>query len=190
MFNELVLKTRSYRGFTPRKVTHEELLEMIDCARLCASSMNGQPYKFKLITAEADVNYGLSICKFAGSLKELNLPFEGTAPTAFIVICFDATINNAYDFFKYDAGIYAQTIMLKATEMGLGGCILTSFNAPSLKEYFNLNESITPAILLAFGEPNETIHIVDVEDGGSVKYYRDENNVHYVPKRQTSQLIL
>lgn len=39
MLKDLVLKNRSYRGFNPnRPVTCEELTDMVDCARLTAST--------------------------------------------------------------------------------------------------------------------------------------------------------
>ena len=51
MLKELVLKNRSYRGYhEARKVTKEELLEMIDLARQTPSAGNLQPLKYYIST--------------------------------------------------------------------------------------------------------------------------------------------
>lgn len=44
--------------------------------------------------------------------------------------------------------------------------------------------------MLALGKPAEDVRIVDMPADGSVKYYRDEAGVHYVPKRNRGELVL
>ena len=41
-----------------------------------------------------------------------------------------------------------------------------------------------------FGKPAEKIVIKEIEEGEDIAYYRDENDVHYVPKRKLSDIIL
>ena len=53
---ELITKNRSYRGYNEaRKVSREELLDMVDCARLSASSQNIQPMKYYLANEKEEV---------------------------------------------------------------------------------------------------------------------------------------
>lgn len=37
---------------------------------------------------------------------------------------------------------------------------------------------------------NEKVVLTEIEDGESTKYYRDENDVHYVPKRKLKDIII
>ena len=45
-------------------------------------------------------------------------------------------------------------------------------------------------LVLALGKPKEEVKVVPVGDSGDVKYYRDENQVHYVPKRGLEEILL
>lgn len=190
-FDELVIKNRSYRGFDETyKVTRDDLVKMISCARMTASTMNMQALKYCLCTEHELVNEITAGVKFAGALSELKLPGEGKKPTAFIVICQDTNINENTNLFRIDVGITAQTILLKAAEMGLGGCMMSTFQEAKLRETLNLPEKIVPMLVVAIGKPAEDIIIVDAEEGGSIKYYRNEKGTHFVPKRNVEELIL
>lgn len=190
-FDELVIKNRSYRGFDESyKVTRDELVKMISCARMTASTMNMQALKYCLCTEPELVNEIIGGVKFAAALSELKLPGEGKKPTAFIVICQDTNINENTNLFRIDVGIVAQTILLKAAEMGLGGCMMSTFQEAKLRENLSLPENIVPMLVVAIGKPEEEIVIVDAEEGGSIKYYRNEKGTHFVPKRNVEELIL
>lgn len=43
---------------------------------------------------------------------------------------------------------------------------------------------------MAIGKPAEEIHIVEIPESGKTAYYRDENDVHYVPKRKLDDVLL
>ena len=86
-----------------------------------------------------------------------------------------------------DVGIAAQSMLLKAVEMGLGGICIGAFNKDKVAETFGL--SCEPVLILAIGKPAEKIELVPVHEGQPLKYYR-ENGVHYVPKITADDLIL
>ena len=44
--------------------------------------------------------------------------------------------------------------------------------------------------VLAIGNPREEIAIETVGDDGDVRYWRDEDGVHHVPKRALEELIV
>ena len=191
MIKDLVIKNRSYRGYDEsRRVTEEELREMVDCARLAASSVNIQPLKFYLAWEKEEVDRIQPLTGWAKGLPELTLPHEGMCPTAFVIICQDTDIYESLARFQKDVGIVAQTMLLAATEMGLGGCMIGSFSAGSVKKELGLAENLAPLLVVAIGKPAEKIVLTEAQPGESVKYYRDENDVHYVPKRQLDELIL
>ncbi len=188
---DLIKKNRSYRGYDEsRKVTRDELLEMVDCARLTASSVNQQPLRYYLANEKEDVEKIQALTQWARALPELELPHKGMYPTAFIVICQDMRVSDSLAKFSRDVGIAAQTILLKATEMGLGGCMIGSFDAKKVSEAVQLPEYIKPHLVVAIGKPAEKVVLKEIGPEESTKYYRDENDVHYVPKRRLNDLII
>ncbi len=190
MLRDIVVANRSYRGFDEnRRISREELLEFVDLTRYTASSVNLQPLKYYIAYEPEKVRLICSMTKWARALSELNLPFEGTYPTGFIVICQDTDIAPNTARFMKDVGIVAQTILLAATEKGLGGCMIGNFSPEEVKDKLGLAENIAPQLIVAIGKPIEKIVITEVQDG-KTDYYRDENNVHYVPKRKLEDILL
>jgi len=190
-FEKLVHENRSYRGYDhSRKVTKDELLRMVDCARLAASSVNLQPLKYFLAWEEDVVSRIQPLTGWAKNLPEMSLPHKGMEPAAFIVICQDRSIFDSLARFQRDVGIVAQTILLAAVEMGLGGCMIGSFEAGRIKEALHLPDHLTPMLVVAIGKPAEKIVLKEIDDGEPTPYYRDENDVHYVPKRKLKDIVL
>ncbi len=190
-FKELVTKSRSYRGYDEsRKVTRQELEELVECARLCPSTTNLQALKF-YISCEEEVNslIGHQVI-FGGRIRaQVILPHAGKSPTAYIVICLDKDISTNNQAFAVDTGIAAQTMLLAASEKGLGGIMLGSFSADKLSAAIGLAENLHPMLVLAIGKPDDKIVITDAVNG-DIGYTRDENDVHYVPKRSVGELII
>ena len=81
-------------------------------------------------------------------------------------------------------------MLLAAVEKGFGGCMIGSFYKPQLKELLNLPEGVEPNLIVALGKPAEKVVLTDVGEDGSTKYYRDVEDVHYVPKRSLKELVL
>lgn len=191
MLKDLVKKSRSYRGYNEeRRVTEEELMDLVDCARLCPSSVNGQPFRYYLAWKKEEVDRIQKLTKWARALPDLTLPHPGMCPTAFIIICQDTRLGESLNRYQKDVGIVAQTMLLSATEKGLGGCMIGNFGANSVREELNLPEYLAPMLIVAIGEPKEKVILVEIEEGESTNYYRDENDVHYVPKRKLKDIIL
>lgn len=191
MLKDLIRANRSYRGYDEnRKITKEELLELVDCARLTPSSVNMQPFRYYLAWEKEEVDRIQTLTKWARALPQMELPHPGMCPTAFIVICQDTELNDSLARFQKDVGIVAQTMLLAATEMGLGGCMIGNFPAGTLKEAIGLPQTLAPLLVVAIGKPAEQIVLTEIEEGESTNYYRDENDVHYVPKRRLEDIAL
>ena len=188
MLKDLVEKTRSYRSFNPEKeIEKSVILELVDVARKCSAAMNTQPLKYKIVTDKEERSALFKITRWAGKLG-IKLPPEGHEPTAYIVICHDETVAAQRPIFLYDIGIVTQTIMLAATEKGLGGCIIGSATEDEMKCVLGLEEKIVPKLILALGVPDENVEVIDAKDGDT-SYYR-ENGVHYAPKRRLDEIII
>lgn len=185
---ELVMMNRSYRRFHQTiTVSRETLKDLIELARLSATGANLQPLKF-LLSAEPDKNETIfPHLAWAAYLKDWPGPEEGERPAAYIVILGDLRLKQA---FGCDHGIAAQSILLGATEKGLGGCILSNIRKPELKQALSLHDHFEILLVIALGKPRETIVIEPVGPDGDIKYWRDAKGVHHVPKRSLDELIV
>lgn len=191
MLKDLLISCRSFRGFDEsRRITKEELLEFVDQTRYCAASMNIQPLKYRIICEKEEVDRMQPLTGWAKQLPQMTLPHPGKYPTAFVIICQDTSIDSSLAKFQRDVGIVAQTMLLAAAEKGLGGCMIGSFHAGRVSEEFELPENIKPMLVVAFGKPDEKVVLTDIPKDGNFKYYRDENDVHYVPKRGLGDIVL
>jgi len=189
-FKELVLKNRTYRGYDESfTLSKEELIDLVDHARLMPSGKNQQALKYFLAYEKEVVEQIQPHTKWAGSLRELGLPFEGTRPTNFIIILHDTDINPNVTYTQKDVGIAGAAITLAAAEKGLGCCMIGSYSGTHLKEIMNVPENLVPVFVIALGKPAEEIVLVEAIDG-KITYYRDEANVHYVPKRTIEEIVV
>lgn len=188
MLKELVRSTRSYRRFHQEvAVSLETLRELVDLARLSASGANKQPLKY-ILANEAERNAAIfQTLGWAGYLKDWPGPEEGERPAAYIVILGDTAIRSD---FGVDPGIAAQSIMLGATEKGLGGCILHSIKRNALREALGIDERFQIELVLALGKPKETVVIDPVGPDGDIRYWRDADGVHHVPKRALDEILV
>jgi len=189
-FKDLVLQNRSYRGYDNNvRQTKEELVELVDYARLMPAARNAQPLKYFLAYEKEVVEKLQAHTRWAGALTDIKLPFAGCEPTSFIVILQDTNLQPVLAQFQTDVGIAAAAITLAATEKGLGCCMIGAYSATGVKEVMQLSENLAPVLLIAIGKPNEKIMLVDAIDEDTT-YYRDEDNVHYVPKRKLADIII
>ncbi len=188
MLKELLLKSRSYRRFNQNfKIDYSELAGLVELARYVPSTVNSQPLKFKIVNTPEENEKVFECLAWAGLLKDWRGPEEGERPSAYIIILCDLSVGNDK---RYDDGICAQTIMLGAAEKGLGGCMFGSIKREKLAENFSIDrDKYSIDLVLALGKPVEEIKLVDLPENGSTAYYRDENAVHYVPKRSLDDLI-
>ena len=191
MIKDLVKKSRSYRGYDEsRKITREELLELIDCARFAPSSVNRQPFQYLPVYEQSGLEKVQPLTGWARALPQMKLPHPGKCPTAFIIICQNKDWDPDLNRYIRDVGIVAQTMLLAAAEMDLGGIMIGNFSPERVSEALELPENIVPMLIVAFGKPDEKIVLTEVETGESLKYYRDEQDTHYVPKRKLKDIVL
>jgi len=188
MLRDLILKNRSYRRFHEDvAIERETLRELVDLARLSASGSNLQPLKY-ILSCDPEKNALIfPHLAWAGYLKEWRGPSEGERPSAYIIILGDTEIRRADGC---DHGIAAQSILLGATERGLGGCMIGSVQREKLRKSLEIPLCYEILLVLALGKPKETVTIEAAGPEGDIRYWRDEEGVHHVPKRSLDQIIL
>ncbi|WDP92486.1 MAG: nitroreductase family protein [Desulfobacter sp.] len=187
-FKSLVKANRSCRRFDNSvKLTTQTLEELVDLARMTPSAANKQPLKYMICSDPAKNDDIFSCLTWAAYLKDWKGPQKAEQPTGYIVIMGDTTIA---DKFWCDHGIVAQTMLLGARARGLGGCIFGAINIKRLKELLNIGDHLEVKLVIALGKPVEEVRIEDLGEDGDIRYWRDENQVHHVPKRKLEDLIV
>lgn len=180
--DSLLLKNRSYRGYDPSYiVTREELEQIVGVNTKIPSARNAQALRFKLITSEESAAVTREI-KLGGALPELHLPLPGTEPNAYIIICTTEPENR---WISVDLGISAQSMLLKAADLGLNGICIGAFN----KERIAAIAGMEPLLILAIGKGMENIQIIPISPEECHNYYR-KNGVHFVPKLRLKDILL
>ena len=178
----LLKRNRSYRGYdASRVVTEEDLLKILEVVPWVASGMNAQPLRFRLVTG-TDAARVHPLVKLGAALPQEHLPHAGEEPSAYIVIGSAASGRVA----DIDLGIAAQSILLRAVELGLGGIFILNFKASELAAALQL--PLQPLAVIGIGKPSERIFLVDAKPGDSLDYYR-KDGVHFVPKLPVKDLL-
>ncbi len=188
MLENLIRKTRSCRRFYQNhQVKIETLEELVNLGRLSASAGNLQPLAY-ILSCNPRKNEEIFPClSWAGYLKDWPGPDEGERPTAYIAVMHDTTIANDPGC---DHGIACQSIMLGAREKGLAGCMIGSIDRERLSGVLNIDEKYKVLLVLALGNPKETVVVEGLGQDKSIKYWRDEKGAHHVPKRSLHDVIV
>jgi nitroreductase len=184
---ELILKTRSYRRFDESyKIDNQTIESLIDLARLSPSGANKQPLKYLYFNTVKECNRIFPFLAWAGYLPDWPGPEKGERPSAYIIILGDKLIS---DIFGVDHGIAAHCILLGATDAGFGGCIIGSIKRDELSNELSIPDNFEILLILALGKPVENVILEDIKNA-DVKYFRDINKNHHVPKRSLKELII
>ena len=184
---ELLLKNRSYRRFHQDETIDIGVLkEMIANARIAPSPSNLQPLKFVIVNDPEMTHKIFPLLKWAGFLKDWNGPEEGERPSAYIIMLGNRKIST---HLEWDFGIALQTILLTAAEKGFGGCTIGSCDRDKLHLLLDIPKNLEIGCVISLGKPKEKVVLEEVKDD-DIKYWRDEDNVHHVPKRRLEDLIL
>lgn len=185
---DLVRRTRSYRRFHEDfDIGMDTLKGLVELARLSASGRNLQPLKFMLCNDRAVNDRIFPELAWAGYLKEWAGPMAGERPSAYIVVLGDKRLT---ENFAHDPGIMAQSILLGATAQGLGGCMIGSITRDGLRAQLDIPAHFEILLVLALGKPKEVVVIDPLGPDGDIKYWREANGIHHVPKRALEDLLV
>lgn len=187
-FLELVEKARSCRRFfEDQPLTYEDLDWLIKCARLAPSGRNAQELRFVLVRQGELCQRLFALTRWAGALKDWKGPYEGERPGAFIAVLMP---ERGGELLCYDVGIACQTMQLAATSRGWGACMIQSFDHKAAHDLLNIPATYKIALLLGLGVAKETRVVDPMSADGTFTYWRDEKQVHHVPKRSLEELII
>ncbi len=149
---EAVQKRRSIRKYQDQPVEKEKLVKVLEAARLGPSANNTQPCHFIVITDP----------KTRESLRGgYNRDWFLKAP-AIIVVCANPKESwrrrDGEEYWKVDAAIAMQNLVLTATELGLGTCWVTDFERngeKEIKKALNIPKDIRVVAMTPLGYHDE-----------------------------------
>ena len=180
----LLERNRSTRGYdTSFVVRADQLRRIVSVNTKVASARNRQALRFRLVTAD-EAHKLLPHISMGAALSEMRLPLPGTEPNAFIIVC-SSIAPHASTYI--DLGISVQSMLLQATEIGLNGLCILSFDKERIMEALGL--SLEPLMVVAIGKSAEKHSIVEISADEPHDYYR-KGVVHYVPKVRVDDLII
>ena len=184
---DAIMKRRTIRKFSQKKLAKEQLVKLADCARMAAFGANMQPLKFAVIDDKKTLDAMFPSIKWAGYLAD-GAPKENERPVAYIAILGDNTIkpNGA---FETEAGAAVTTMMLAAEEDGIASCWLGAIDRDALSDLLKIPEKLSLLYLLALGFPAQESKAVEMTDG-DVKYFVDADGVVNVPKRGLDEVLI
>jgi nitroreductase len=124
-FQNIVKNTRTTRRFKKGvKISKDELLELIDLARVTSSALNMQPLKYIPIVDEKIKEEVYKPLKWAAHLSDWEQAKE-EKPSAYILVLNDTRYEG---FSMIDSGISMQTIALGANIKGYATCMMASID--------------------------------------------------------------
>jgi nitroreductase len=191
MIEQLVAEARTVRRFVEADgVTDETLRGLVDVARKTPNAANLQPLAYRLVTDAGEKEAVFPALAWAGYLKEWPGPPPGERPGGYIVVTRDRERKVIDKLLYCDAGIAAGTIQLRAREVGLGCCIIASFQDDVLSQALGLSDRYEVLLVLALGVPVEKAVIEPLGADESIRYYRDSSGTHHVPKRSLDAVVI
>jgi len=182
---ETVISRRSIRRFKDIPVPRQILERCINAARLAPSAANLQPLEYITVDDEQLLPQVFSTLQWAAYIRPKGDPPPGKRPRAYI-----ATLKNnnaGISASVYDIGMAVENIILVALAEGVGSCPFTSVDRDKLRIILNVPSDYEIPLVLALGYPDESP--VEEPFDGSVKYWRDEDDVHHVPKKKLETIL-
>ncbi len=186
-FRHLLMADRSIRRFRQEPIGRETLIRLVELTRYCASGRNLQPLRYRIVSDPEQCSDIFPHAKWAGYLTDWEGPAPEERPVAYLVQCLDTALTTNC---LCDDGLQLQAITLGARALGIGACIIKSFNAVKIRALLNIPEHLQLTYVLALGFPAETVQLEDMSSEADCRYYRTTDQIHHVPKRQLPELII
>lgn len=146
---EAVRTRRSIRKYLDKTVEKDKLLKVLEAARLSPSANNNQPNHFVVISDKATLESLLPAYTREWFIK---------APIVIVACSYADKAWSRMDgesYWKVDAAIAVENMMLVAHEAGLGTCWVAAFDETKVKEVLGIPKEMRLIALLPLGYPAE-----------------------------------
>jgi len=187
----IIEKTRTFRRYFQKEAISLDVMhELVDLARLGGSARNGQPWQYMIINTPEVCEKVFPFLGWAGYLSDWKGPVEGERPSAYVLCLLNKNwLKGPESEAQFDLGVATQNLLLVAMEKRIGGCRIASVN-PKLAELFQLPDHLTISLVIALGRPRETVILEECETDSDIKYWRDDEGIHHVPKRSLDSCLV
>jgi nitroreductase len=188
---EIIAKTRTFRRFFQKEsISMDVMHELVDLARLGGSARNGQPWQYMIINTPELCEKVFPFLGWAGYLSDWKGPVEGERPSGYILCLLNTNwLKGPESEAQFDLGVATQNLLLVAMEKRIGGCRIGSFN-PKLAALFQLPSHLQVSLVVALGRPRETVILEECKTDSDIKYWRDDEGLHHVPKRSLDSCLV
>ena len=152
-FKEITKKRQSCRHYTDKKVSMEDINEILECVRNCPSACNSQPWKFIVCTDE--IAKSMSEHLVVNKLLPINRWTKECS--TFIVIAetkarlIKGIPVGSQHYAQIDLGIACATLCYAACDKGISTCIMGAFDEKKIKQLLNIPEDIKVRLVVSLG---------------------------------------
>ena len=191
MITELIYTTRTVRRFQEDRPLGQALLTgLVDLARVGGSARNAQVLKYMIITDPGLRQALFPLLGWAGYLRDWPGPAPGERPAAYIACLLEKNLLKGAETEAYcDLGIATQNMLLGAAAQGVFGCRIGAFS-PQAHRLLGLDDRYAVLLVVALGYPAETVMLEEMGVDQDVRYWRDGQSGHHVPKRRLDQILM
>lgn len=148
-----IKRRHSVRNYTGKKISDEELDELLKTAREAPSARNLQPWRLVVVTGNKKKRDLIHACHNQAFVEDAGALLVG--------------ITEDKKWADIDLAIALDHLSLTAVELGLGTCWMGAFREDELKEKLDIPDEYEVTICMAVGHPGQT-------DGSPVKKSVDE----------------
>jgi nitroreductase len=190
-FLQLMTEARTCRRYEgAREFSPDFIPWLVDCARIIPCTGNSQTLRYIAVQGAEKRRDVFDALAWAGQLKNWK-PEESERPVGYLIILAPkGEGGKVTPNIHIDTGIAGQSIQLAAWTRGVGACMFRSFNPKKLADVVTIPQDYEIMLVIALGYPVEERRIVPVGADGSLRYYRDDKGVHYVPKLSLKDVLL
>jgi len=146
----ILLKRRSIRKYTGKKVKKTDIMCIIKSGMFAPSAHNREPWFFIVIDDKKIFEIIMKNHPYAGMLK--------SAPVA-ILVCADTRKQKEKMYYAQDLSATTENMLLQATELGIGSCWVGIFpkqeRSKPLIHALNIPNYIIPFSLIVLGYADE-----------------------------------
>jgi Nitroreductase len=155
----LIALRQSVSSYADQPVEEEKLAQLIEAVRLAPSASNSQPWKLILVT-DPDLKDKVARATFS-ALVSFN-KFAPEAPVLAVLVIEKLRVITQIgarlkdrEFPLIDIGIAASQFCLRATELGLGTCMLGWFDEQAIKKLLHIPASRRIGLVITLGYARE-----------------------------------
>lgn len=147
----------SCRSYSAEDVGNGLIEECLECARLSPSALNKQPWKFYVTRGDLKAKIAKQTQLFGanGYTDQAPVLVVATVKPKFADKLADKIKHQ--DFSSMDLGMAVQSFCLKATELGLGTCVIGWVNAGNVDKLLGLSGGEKTKLVISLGYPTDKL---------------------------------